>query len=89
MGRNRVIVKSLSIVLVCLVLGSMFGGLPSITYAANFGIGDTVEVYNTDTSGLLVRDSPSGTIIGGKFDGDRGVVLDGPVLPMWSASTRY
>jgi len=57
----------------------MFGTLPSTANAAQFGIGDTVEVYNTDSSRLLVRDAPCGNVIGGKFDGDRGVVLDGPV----------
>ncbi|MBI5060978.1 MAG: glycoside hydrolase family 25 protein, partial [Candidatus Aenigmarchaeota archaeon] len=48
--------------------------------AAGFGIGDTVEVYNTGTQGLVVR-GPNACDgqIGGKFDGDRGVVLAGPV----------
>lgn len=47
-------------------------------FAAKFNIGDTVEVFNTGTSGLVVRDVPAGNYIGGKYDGDRGVVLAGP-----------
>ncbi len=79
MSQNKGVVRFLGIILACLIIVSMFGALPSTTYAANFGIGDTVEVYNTGGSGLLVRDDHCGNVIGGKFDGDRGVVLDGPV----------
>jgi len=43
-------------------------------------IGGIVEVYNTGSSGLLVLDAPCGNVIGGKFDGDLGMVLDGPVF---------
>ena len=72
--------KVLCSLLVCLIIASMFGALPSTANAASkFNIGDTVEVYNTGGSGLYVRDAPCGNVIGGKFDGDRGVVLDGPV----------
>jgi len=48
--------------------------------AANFVIGDTIEVYDSGASGLIVRGpNACDSQIGGKFDGSRGVVLDGPV----------
>lgn len=47
-------------------------------FAAKFNLGDTVEVFNTGASGLVVRDAPAGNYIGGKYDGNRGVVLAGP-----------
>jgi hypothetical protein len=49
-----------------------------LVFAAKFNLGDTVEVYNTGASGLVVRDAPAGNYIGGKYDGDRGVVIAGP-----------
>jgi hypothetical protein len=49
-----------------------------LVFAAKFNLGDTVEVYNTGASGLLVRDAPAGNIIGKKYDGNRGTVLAGP-----------
>jgi len=53
----------------------------SFVNAAKFSIGDTVEVYNTGSSGLLVRGpNACDTPIGGKFDGSQGVVLAGPVF---------
>jgi len=36
----------------------IIGFLPNATHASTFNIGDTVEVYNTGSSGLLVRDAP-------------------------------
>ena len=78
MVENRVTMKVLAITLVCLMLGSIFGALPSVTYAATFNIGDTVEVTNTLDAGLKVRDAPAGNVIGGEFDGSCGVILGGP-----------
>ena len=50
-------------------------------HAAGFGLGDTVEVYNTGSQGLVVRGpSACGGQIGGKFDVDRGEVLEAPVF---------
>jgi len=49
-----------------------------LVFAVKFNLGDTVEVYNTGASGLLVRDAPAGNIIGKKYDGNRGTVLAGP-----------
>jgi len=49
-----------------------------LVFAAKFNLGDTVEVFNTGASGLLVRDAPAGNIIGKKYDGNRGMVLAGP-----------
>ncbi len=44
-----------------------------------FNIGDTVEVQNTGEIGLNARDSPAGDPTGWrKFDGDVGVILEGP-----------
>ena len=72
-------------IVVALLLVSAFltalviGGDP--VAAATFGVGDTVEVYNTGASGLVVRGPTAcGSQIGGKFDGDRGEVLEGPVF---------
>jgi len=45
---------------------------------AKFNLGDTVEVFNTGASGLVVRDAPAGNAIGKKYDGSRGMVLAGP-----------
>jgi hypothetical protein len=49
-----------------------------LVFAAKFNLGDTVEVFNTGASGLLVRDAPAGNIIGKKYDGYRGMILAGP-----------
>jgi hypothetical protein len=43
-----------------------------------FRIGDAVEVYNT-ANGLLVLDAACGQRIGGKFNGEEGTILEGPV----------
>jgi hypothetical protein len=56
--------------------------VPPSTNTANariFSIGDTVEVYNAGGLGLAVFETPCSNLIGAKFDGSRGVVLDGPV----------
>ena len=75
---NRV----LTLVLACLVTASMFGALPSSTYAASFGLGDTVEV----TTNLNVRTGP-GTSYSEITDpdypgyaptGTRGEIINGP-----------
>ena len=45
-----------------------------------FSNGDTVEILNSNPSGLTVRDVPAGNPIGKKIDGDQGVVLeDNPI----------
>lgn len=73
--------KILGLFLACLVTGVTFGALSSDNaYAAKFDIGDTVEVYNTGSVGLYVRDASCGNVIGGKFDGERGTILEGPVF---------
>ena len=58
----------------------IIGFLPNTTHAGTFCTGDTIEVYNTGSSGLLVRDAPCGNKIGGKFDGSRGTILTGPAF---------
>jgi hypothetical protein len=50
-----------------------------LVFAAKFNLGNTVEVYNTSPSYLKVRLDPAGEVIGRKYDGDRGMVIDGPV----------
>ncbi len=73
---RKVITNLISLLLVSLMLLSASG---TIVYAApRFNIGDRVEVQNTLDVGLRVRDFPAGNPIGRKFDGDRGVVLEGP-----------
>ena len=77
--RKQIASKALGIALACLMIGTVFGTLPSTARAAgNFNIGDTVEVQNTGSIGLKVRDSPAGNQIGGEYDGSLGVTLEGP-----------
>jgi len=53
--------------------------LAGVVTAVDFIVGDSVEVYNTGTSGLVVRDpNPCDSQTNGKFDGDIGLVLAGP-----------
>jgi len=68
------------IALLTVLLFTIIGIPPNNASAAAFSIGDTVEVYNTGASGLLVRDAPCGNNIGGKFDGSQGTILAGPVF---------
>jgi len=49
------------------------GGIPHL-----FRHGDTVEVQNTAGVGLIVGNAAAGSQIGGKFDGNIGVVIGGP-----------
>jgi len=66
--------KAVSLIaLIVLLISSQ----PSV-FAAKFSLGDAVEVCNTGGLGLRIRDSPAGNITGKKYDGDRGVILDGP-----------
>ncbi|MCH7736176.1 MAG: fibronectin type III domain-containing protein [Chloroflexi bacterium] len=68
-----------ALILVVLSTAQLTGG--SGAAAAGFGIGDTVEVFNTASSGLVVRGpSPCDLQTGGKFDGATGTVIDGPVF---------
>jgi hypothetical protein len=57
----------------------LIGFLP-LAFSPTFNLGDTVEVINCTSYGhqLVVRSSPAGTAIGGKNDGDRGIILAGP-----------
>lgn len=65
------------VVTILMVIVILLGSLPSVL-AAKFYVNETVEVYNTGSSGLIVRDAPAGNIIGKKYDGNRGTVLAGP-----------
>jgi len=73
MMKRKISPKIMGLIL-ALMIFLAFGNVVSA-----FNAGDTVEVYNTGSSGLLVLDASCGNVSGGKFDGDRGVVLDGPV----------
>jgi hypothetical protein len=53
---------------------------PQSASAVKFNIGDRVQVYNTGTSGLVVRDAPCGSQIGDKFDEAGGRVIGGPTF---------
>jgi len=66
--------KAASLIMLIVLLIS---ALP-LVFAAKFNLGDTVEVINTGASGLRVRDAPAGSIIGMKYDGNRGMILAGP-----------
>ena len=79
MNKRKRVSKTIAILVAGLMLVSLFGVFPDTAYAAaNFNIGDTVEVFNTGSEGLLVLDTPCGDTIGGKFDRDAGIILDGP-----------
>ena len=81
MRKRGIATEVCGITLAVLMIASMLGTLTNTANAVGeFNLGDTVEVYNTGSSGLLVRDAPCGNRIGGKFDGARGVILDGPVF---------
>ena len=59
----------------CIILVALAG----VAYGVDFSVKDVIEVYNTGSDGLFVRGPDAcGGPIGGKFDGDRGVVLSGP-----------
>jgi len=46
-----------------------------------FSVGDRVQVFNTFSAGLIVRETPCGTRLPpNKFDGETGVILEGPVF---------
>ena len=66
--------KSVSVIMLMALLISV----QPLVLAANFNLGDTVEVFNIGASGLVVRDAPAGNVIGGKYDGSRGMILAGP-----------
>lgn len=65
-------------VVLIIVLIVLLATMPPLVFAAKFNLGDTVEVFNTGASGLVVRDAPAGNAIGKKYDGNRGMVLAGP-----------
>jgi hypothetical protein len=69
--------KVLTLVIISLLLISTFS-IISAVFATKFSLGDIVEVINTLNVGLSVRDAPAGNIIGKKYDGSRGMILDGP-----------
>ena len=76
--REKVSSKFVRVVFVCLMVGLTFSALPSTVSAAEFSVGDTVEVINTLNVGLSVRDAPAGNLVDRKFDGSRGTILAGP-----------
>jgi hypothetical protein len=61
-----------------LMLAVILLGSQPLVFAAKFSLGDTVEIFNTGASGLVVRDAPAGNSIGKKYDGSRGMILAGP-----------
>jgi PKD repeat protein len=65
-----------SMFLAILIIG--ISNLGCIVRAAKFNLGDTVEVVNTGSSGLRVRDAAAGNVIGTKYDGEGGMILAGP-----------
>lgn len=79
--RRSVLQQWLPLMLAGVILAALLVGTAAVSFAADFGVGDTIEVYDTGSSGLVVRgSSPCGTQIGGKFDGDQGEVLEGPIF---------
>ncbi len=79
MRKRKIVHVVLSIALLAALVITNIGIPQNTASAGAFSIGDTVEVYNTGGVGLLVLGTPCGSSIGGKFDGARGTVLDGPV----------
>jgi len=74
---DKVFSKVIGTVLLSLIIVMMIGQV-HVVFAAKFSKGDIVEVINTGSSGLIVRDAPAGNAIGRKYDGSRGMILDGP-----------
>jgi 3',5'-cyclic AMP phosphodiesterase CpdA len=66
--------KTVSLIMLMVLLVST----QPLVFAVKFNLGDTVEVFNTGASGLIVRDAPAGNAIGKKYDGNRGMILAGP-----------
>jgi len=84
MTKRNLAGKIFGVALAFVLLVSGLLGLPydvEVSASSRFDIGDTVEVYNCPTSsvGLNVRYDPAGSETGvRKYDGDLGMVLDGP-----------
>jgi PKD repeat protein/protocatechuate 3,4-dioxygenase beta subunit len=74
---KKVFSKVAGTVLLSLIVVTVIGQ-GHVVFAAKFSPGDVVEVYNTGGVGLRVRDAPGGNIIGKKYDGERGMILEGP-----------
>jgi len=80
MSKGNLMGKIFGIALAIVLIGSTVGGLLGIVNAAGkFDLGDTVEICNAGTIGIAVRNTYGGDmVLGRKFDGDLGMVLDGP-----------
>jgi hypothetical protein len=74
---KKIFSKILGTVLLCLIIVMVISG-GCVVFAAKFSPGDIVGVINTLDVGLRVRDNPAGNITGKKYDGDRGMILEGP-----------
>jgi len=76
---KNILNKILGLVFLSLIIETMISqGV--VAFDAKFSPGDVVEVVNTLDVGLFVRDSPCGNIIGKKYDGDRGMIIEGPEM---------
>jgi len=93
MTKRNLASRIFGIALAFVLLVSGLGGLPydvEVSASSRFDIGDTVEVYNCPTSsvGLNVRYGPAGSETGvRKYDGDLGMVLDGPRIAALGGTT--
>jgi hypothetical protein len=58
----------------------IFSVLLMTSFASALGVGDKIQVYNTGSSGLQVRDinNPCGNNIGMRYDGATGTIIAGP-----------
>lgn len=75
MEKKITLIKTI-LVFLSLVIFPIFGCV--IVTAESIDINDIVQVQNVGTLGLNVRQTPAGDEIGEKYDGDRGIVVDGP-----------
>ena len=93
--KKKLYVVNTAIVFFFLVVCQLINGI-NVT-ATDFSIGDLVAVQNMGGSGYNVRQTPAGTIIGVRYDGDRGIIIDGPQYAMlggvtykwWKISWQY
>lgn len=77
--------KRLSFWLICFIFIACLTPNIPVQAAPVFNLGDKVQIINSLSVGLAVRDAPAGnTIKARKYDGTSGTILDGPtnaVLP--------
>ncbi len=71
--------KTISLIIIALVIFSPLLNTPRIAYADSLEIGDVVEIVGFESRFGEVFDTPGGNFTSWFVKGSRGVILDGPV----------